>query len=80
VEVYSQKKSTSGFSHLADKKEIIQNKFSLNIPLYIDPVVNDVQLTLKEGYANFENAIVKVNQTRTALLEELGIWELNESK
>lgn len=80
VEVYSQKKSTSGFSHLADKKEIIQNKFSLNIPLYIDPVVNDFQLTLKDGYANFENAIVKVIQTRTALLEELGIWELNESK
>jgi len=42
VDTYMEKSEEPGYSHLATKKEIIENEYNLNIPRYIERIEEDI--------------------------------------
>ena len=42
VDTYIERKEEKGFSHIATKKEIIENDYNLNIPRYVDSTVDTI--------------------------------------
>jgi type I restriction enzyme M protein len=42
VDVYTSKEEIAGFSHLAFRKEIVQNEYNLNIPRYVQSLDEDI--------------------------------------
>ncbi len=67
-----------GMAHVAGLDEVTANGFSLNIPLYVKPAVDDGHLMMEHALADLECARVTAAETRTALDVELAKWGLNE--
>ena len=68
VDTYMERKEILGFSHIATRKEIIENDYNLNIPRYVeiidDIIAHDVEAHLHGGipYKNIEELKV-LNET-----------------
>lgn len=75
-EAYETFDNIEGLAHVADVKEIEENSFNLNIPLYVAPTDTGEKLTLADALSNLEAAHARATETRAALEAELAKWEL----
>ena len=76
-ESYEAFDNVDGLAHVADFKEIEENSFNLNIPLYVAPADTGEKLTLADALSNLEAAQTKTTETRAALEAELAKWGLS---
>ncbi|MBN7275702.1 type I restriction-modification system subunit M [Ligilactobacillus pobuzihii] len=90
VDTYVDKTEVAGYSHLADRQEIIENEYNLNIPRYVEAIDSEIPQDVDghllggipmKNIADLEvlNSIVKdvLDKALTSLRE--GYVELNES-
>lgn len=90
VDTYVDKTEVAGYSHLADRKEIIENEYNLNIPRYVEAIDSEIPQDVDghllggiptKNIADLKvlNSIVKdvLDKALTPLRE--GYVELNES-
>jgi type I restriction enzyme M protein len=90
VDTYVDKTEVAGYSHLADRKEIIENEYNLNIPRYVEAIDSEIPQDVDghllggipmKNIADLKvlNSIVKdvLDNALTPLRE--GYVELNES-
>ncbi|HCJ48871.1 MAG TPA: DNA methylase [Microbacterium sp.] len=73
---YQQRTDIDGLAKVATLTEIAGNDFNLNIPLYVEAVDAEPQLTLTQALENLEAAHAKSLETRAALEAELAKWGL----
>ncbi len=66
-----------GRAHVADRAEIEDNGFNLNIPLYVAPAEAGEKITLADALSNMEAAHERAKETRVALEAELTKWGLS---
>lgn len=76
-EAYEAFDSIEGLAHVADLKQIEENSFNLNIPLYVASVDTGEKLTLADALSNLEAAHAQAAETRAALEAELAKWGLS---
>lgn len=65
-----------GLTHVASLDDIKANAYNLNIPLYVKPADDGVEVTLGQALADLEAAHAAATQSRAALETELENWGL----
>jgi len=55
--LYKDYKDVAGFSKIATIEEIKENDYNLNIPLYVEPVIEEEEISLEEAFADFKKAV-----------------------
>lgn len=73
---YQSATPVEGVSHLATLDEIKENKYNLNIPLYVSAVESGDQVTLAEALEQLEAAHQAVVESRRELEKQLAEWGL----
>jgi type I restriction system adenine methylase HsdM len=77
LDAYAAFDDSEGLARVVDLKEIEDNSFNLNIPLYVAPAVTGEKITLADAVSNLEAAHERATQTRAALEAELAKWGLS---
>ena len=78
--LYADLKSVEGLSYLASAAEIREQKFSLNIPLYVAQIQDLNQLSFKQHLVNLSDAGRQLAASRDSLVTELKKWGLDVEK
>jgi type I restriction system adenine methylase HsdM len=80
INLYKNFITVEGFSYVSSTQEIQANNFSLNIPLYVDQVKNNDEVSLEQCVVNLSHANKEVIAARALLTDELMKWGLNVVK
>ena len=75
---YSDYAGVDGVATVATLDEIAQNDFNLNIPRYVEPVVEEEQITVEEAVANLKKSLegaYAAEDRLKALLQQAGLME-----
>ena len=70
------RKSVDKYAHLATIKEVQENDYNLNVPLYVDTFEEEVPVDLaavKADILRIEGELTKVRTELSAALKELGL-------
>ena len=62
-------KTTDEFTYVADIKEIIDNKASLNVPLYVKNTNNEIILEFSEAYSKWTESSGKLSESITKIFD-----------
>jgi type I restriction enzyme M protein len=77
LDAYAAFDDIEGLARVVDLKEIEDNAFNLNIPLYVSPASTGEKATLADALSNLEATHVRVSETRALLETELAKWGLS---
>ena len=72
ADAYAGFENISGFAQVATTKDISENNYSLNIPLYVKPPVDAVEvdtLTIQEHYENWRSSSKRAHKCYQLLTE-----------
>ena len=75
--IYLEFKSLDGFARVVEYSEILGNKFNLNIPLYVETIQKNENLSLEECLLNLKEAQKAIQQSRNELSVELKQWGID---
>lgn len=70
-ELVTEYKDVQGFCRLVTAEEIISNDYNLNIPRYVEPVVEEETITLDEALTNLQQCYEEAYQAENHLKELL---------
>ena len=76
VATYRKRKSVAKFSHVADRSEVEENDYNLNIPRYVDTFDEEERIDLaavSSQLTALEGGMTATNQQLAAFCQELGI-------
>ncbi len=76
-EAYESFADVKGRARVVELAEVANNKYALNVPLYVAPADAGEKLTLADALADLEAAHAKATETRVALEAELANWGLS---
>lgn len=82
VDTYVERRKETGYSHLATRKEIIENQYNMNIPRYIDAIdeeiPQDVDAHLLGGIPQQNIADLKILQSMVSDILEQSLKQVRE--
>ncbi|UZM98903.1 SAM-dependent methyltransferase [Lysinibacillus sp. MHQ-1] len=82
VDTYVERREETGYSHLATRKEIIENQYNMNIPRYIDAIdeeiPQDVDAHLLGGIPQQNIADLKILQSMVSDILEQSLKQIRE--
>ena len=76
ISTYRNRESIAKFSHVADRSEVAENDYNLNIPRYVDTFEEEEPVDLNsvcEELATLEDSIAGTDQLIAGYCKELGI-------
>jgi type I restriction enzyme M protein len=76
VETYRSRQTVDKYSYLADREEIRENDYNLNIPRYVDTFVEEQEVDIaavQERIFGIERELTEVREQMAVCLKELGL-------
>lgn len=76
TDTYRNRKTVDKYSYKAEKKEIVENDYNLNIPRYVDTFEEEAPVdldTVKSEISAIENEIAEVQAKMDKYMKELGV-------
>ena len=77
LELYKNYETLEGYTHIALDNEIREKNYNLNISLYVKPARKTDLISISESYANFREASMAFESSRSALIKILKKWDFD---